>query len=371
MGGDLRATYQEAIRFKTISRKDPEFVQLLDGSFSDQFRALPIRSLNVDTSSEEITFELIPIRDIERPSSSQILLQLVRAPSLILSVGPMLAVFFFCLAQGLSVQFEFVLSSFLGVLLFHIAVNLFNDYYDHMKGEDRLRGKGGSRVLQKGWLRAVTVKRAAWVLLALAGLCGLPAMIWHFSPVALLAGLVALFALEFAFQKLRLKYHGWAEIVAFALTGPLLTAGFTWAITGQVPLAAWVVGCVFGSMTLLYYHAKNFENIMPDSQAGIRTWATRAGFDASKGFSYFVVALILMSSLSFGFLFASDLKLLPTLIAQVLFLIPLVLRIKSLASPLSSELSGLRLEALKLNWITVIALVGGYLWIMATTRMAA
>ena len=38
-------------------------------------------------------------------------------------------------------------------------------------------------------------------------------------------------ALEFAFQKLRMKAHGWSEIFAFLLAGPLLTSAFAWAIS--------------------------------------------------------------------------------------------------------------------------------------------
>jgi 1,4-dihydroxy-2-naphthoate octaprenyltransferase len=186
----------------------------------------------------------------------------------------------------------------------------------------------------------------------------------HFAPVVIVVGLALLAALEFAFQKFRLKYHGWAEIIAFALTGPLLTSGFAWAIADRVTLGAAALGCVFGSITLMYFHASNFENIMPDSQAGVRTWATRSGFDSSQRFFHFTAVLTMLCSLAFVVGFQQDVKLAPLLFAQAMFLVPMVLRVKGLTSPLSSGLAGLRNEAVSLCWITSVALVGGFAWIL-------
>lgn len=325
-------------------------------------RALPVRSLNVGTGAEQVTFEIKPLDDISIPSIYKLIWFLVRPTTLILSLGPMLAALFFCFLHDLAVNGAVALSSFVGVLLFHIALNLFNDYSDHIRGQDRLRATGGTRVIQRGWVRAFEVRRVAWLLLALAVVCALPAVVLHFAPVAIVGGIAFLVGLEFAFQKLRLKYRGFAEILAFVLTGPLLMCGFTWAVTGQVLWYELGLGSIFGAVSLMYFHSANFENIMTDSQAGVRTWATRAGFDASKKFFYFAVALTLTFSALYVFLLEKEVRLLPVFLAQVLLLLPVSLRVKKLASPLSSELTGLRAEALKLNWITLIAFVGGCFW---------
>lgn len=361
----LSPSNETPVRFKTISRLDPEFVTYLDGSFSADLRAIPMRSLNVDSLSEEVTFEIKSFEDIARPSSWRVAWHATRPASLVLSIGPMLATLFYSMAHGHSLAWPVAFSSFLGVLLLHIALNLFNDYSDHMKGQDRLRPKGGSRVIQKGWARAMSVKRAAWTLMGLAVLLGLPAVVLHFAPFLIVGILALLFALEFAFQKLRLKYRGWAEIVGFALTGPLLTTGFAWSITGSFSFSEVVLGCIFGSISLMYFHSANFENIMSDSQAGARTWATRAGFDASKNFFYFTAGLTLFSTFLYVGFIEREPRLYPVFFSQVLFLFPVSLRVKNLASPLSSNLAGLRSEPLKLDWITVIALLGGFLWALA------
>ncbi len=353
-------------RWKTVSRKDPEFLSYLEGRFSKEHRALPVRSLNVDSVMEEVTFEIKPVAEINRPTSLMVAWQALRPQSLVFSIAPLLTTFVYCWAHDRQMNPVIMVSSFVGVLFFHMAVNLFNDYGDHMKGRDRIRSGGGSRVIQKGWLRAVAVKRAAWILTALALLCGLPAIFLHLAPVVIIAGVAGLIGLEFAFQKARLKYHGWAEIAAFGLTGPILCWAFAWTSTGQITLAEGALGSIFGAISLLFFHSANFENIMTDSQAGVRTWATRTGFDASKKFFYFTAGLTLISSLFYIAAIEREWKLVPALLTQILFLVPICLRVAGLKSPLASGLTGLRAEPVKLSWLTMIALVSGYLWIIAS-----
>lgn len=354
-------------RWKTVSRRDPEFISFLDGSFSSQYRALPVRSLNVGTASEQVTFEIVSCDEIKRPPFMNVIGQLIRPESLSLSVWPMAATLFFCLSRGLAVDLAVAISSFIGVLLFHIAMNLLNDYGDHIKGQDRMRDRGGSRVIQKGWLTATSVRRAAWVLLASAGICGLPGIFFssaRVSPLILIVMLATFVALEFAFQKLRLKYRGWAEIVAFLLTGPVLTCAFAWVITGALSWDEAALGCIFGSMALMYFHSGNFENIMSDSQAGVRTWATRAGFDASKRFFYFTAGLVFISAAAYIAFFEREVLLMPYLIAQAIAMVSLSMRVRRLASPLSSELTGLRWAVVWFGLLTSGVLIGTWIAII-------
>lgn len=353
------------MNWKTVSRRDPEFRSYLDGSFSTEERALPVRSLNVETSCEEVTFEIVPVGSIDSPGVIGAAWCLLRPTTWVLSLGPLLVTLLYCLARGKDIHVLIAAFSFAGVISFQAAVTLFKDYYDHIKGRDRLKQKGGNRVIQKGWVRALDVKRAAWALTAFALLCGLPAVATQFSLVAVVAIFAVLAGFEFAFQRLGLKKRGIGEVIAFALTGPLLTTCFAWAITGEAEWAHAALGCVFGSIALMYFHLANFENIMSDDQAGIRTWATRAGFDASKTFFYFTASLVLASMIFHIVVFDSDWRLAPVLAAQVVFLAPLARRVQRLASPLSSELTGIRGEALKLSWLTMAVWAAGYLGVRA------
>lgn len=356
-------TATQNAKWKTISRKDREFVSYLDGSFSSTEFALPVRSLNVGSLLEQVTFEIVQREKIARPSRARVLLTLARPASLVFSFAPMMAVWFFNLSSHATPTTNLFgpLLAMAGVIVFHAAVNFFNDYGDHMRGEDRLRSHGGSRVIQRGWMRARDVKLLAWILVALTALCGLPTLLA--SPAVAIAGVVVLVALEFAFQRLRLKKRGWAEILAFVLTGPMLAGAFSYVLGIAPNLSILTLGCIYGSVALLYFHAANFENIMPDSQAGVATWATRAGFDASKQFFLFVSLVILGSSLAFMFTLPDkqSLPLLPLIFAQAWFLLTANLRVMRLKSPLSSELVGLRFEAVKLSWLTLATMIGGFL----------
>lgn len=350
-------------RWLTMSRRDPEFSSYLDGSFSKTHRALPVRSLNVGTKTEEVTFEIVPVSEIQRPPRLKVIAQAIRVSSLLLSVGPMISTYFYVLARGYENSFWVVLSSFFGVLFFHISVNLFNDYGDHMKGRDRVRPRGGSRVIQNGWVAAITIKRAAWTLMGLAAILGVPAIFLSpmtVHPVAIVAVLAGLVGLEFAFQKLRLKYRGFAELLAFALTGPLLCGGFAWAITGRLLPEFAALGGIYGAISLMYFHSVNFENIMTDSQAGVSTWATRAGFDASKRFFYFTAFLTFACAAVFAFYFERDIGFLAAVLAIGAMIFPLVGRVRALASPLSSGLSKLRLGVIWFSSSTTLVLIGTF-----------
>ncbi|HVK61097.1 MAG TPA: UbiA family prenyltransferase [Bdellovibrionales bacterium] len=344
-------------QLKTLSRADGDFSKYLDGSFSETMIALPIRSLNVGLPSEQITFEVVSRDSVSTPSFGVIASTLARPSTLVFSIGTMWVAWMHILSSG-RVQSSFLaLSAFCGVLIFHVAVNLLNDYGDHMKGQDRMRPFGGSRAIQKGWVRAHTVRKWAVGLIGLSVLLGIPAALA--SPVIVIAAIALLIALEFAFQKLRLKARGWSEILAFAMAGPLLTCGFSWAVSQEMAFTDATLGLTTGLIALLYFHSANLENIMADSQAGASTWATRTGFEASI---LFFVAIAMLIPAASAFQAGSDRNVILVLVGviQAAFLIPVVTKVRKLASPLSSDLVGLRYTVLRLAWLTVIALSAAY-----------
>ncbi len=107
---------------------------------------------------------------------------------------------------------------------------------------------------------------------------------------------------------------------------------------------------------------------MPDSQAGARTWATRAGFDASKTFFFFTVALTMIATLAHVAIFERDVRLSLVVLVEVMALLPVISRVRSIKSPLSSDLTGLRWSAVRLAWLSAFALGGGYLLVMTSAR---
>jgi 1,4-dihydroxy-2-naphthoate polyprenyltransferase len=341
-------------RFLTLADGDPRLEGLLLGDSRDETtRPLLIQS------SPEWTFEFVPLKDIVRPFWLVVWIRALRPDSLVLSVGPILGAFGWLLVFSRATQEPIQLSTaaltVVGILALHASVNLFNDYHDHMRGWDRVREHGGARVISRGWLRARDVHRAAWAAFGIAMFAGAPVVLANLSSGLLLALFALAAALEFAISRFGLKYRGFAEVTAWFMFGPLLTGGFAWAMTGKLIGKSLALGAVYGSLALLCLHLKNFERILVDGRAGLKTWPVRAGFDASKTFTYFCLALISASmALLVVLVDPNPIRLLP-MIVLTLAIGPLASRVWNLKSPLASRMRGLHAAGLRMAWFNLFA----------------
>ncbi len=348
----------EAGRFLTVPDGDPRLNPLLEGFAEDPL----IRPLLIP-SNREWTFELVPLVSIERPNWVVIWIKALRPDTLVLSVGPILATLGWLMAwkrtSGQVLSASQVALTITGILALHASVNLFNDYHDHKRGWDRVQGRGGARAISRGWLRARDVRLAAWSAFAVALVAGIPVVIANFSSGILLAIFALAAALEFAISRFGLKYRGFAEVTAWFMFGPLLTGGFCWAMTGRLVWQSLFLGAVFGSLALLCLHLKNFERILVDSKAGLKTWPVRAGFDASKTFTYFSLALV-SASMAFVLVLVDPVpeKILP-MIVLAFGIGPLAMRVRGLESPVGGRMRGLGAAGLRLAWMNLLAFLLG------------
>lgn len=360
-------------QFKTLAYADPQFESYLRGTFSSHQLAVPIRTLNVRSQKEEVTFEVVNRKDVERPSMLIVLLKLLRPQTLTLSVGTMIVSF--VAAEKFKLPLDFTLSvlTILAVLFFHAAINLLNDFYDHMKGHDRINPQGGSRAIQRAWIPAHFVQKLGLFFLILSFLAGIPVLILHSSIVIVLAALSALAGLEFSTHRLGLKNLGLGEYLVFLLTGPFLTCGFVWATSGLFHRQMILLGFVFGFVTLFFYHVSNIENILVDAHADRRTWAVFIGIDRAKKLLWVIAGLITLSYFAFAISYcvpdwqSGHSLLLEEQKGLVIFLamyaviainmILICVRTGQLHSPLSSELESIRHRSLRLHWLTVICMI--------------
>lgn len=355
-------------RFRTVARQDPEFNSLLDGTFSKSHRALPMRSMNVGTAREEVTFEMVPVSEIQFPSQARLAWTLIRPPSLGFSLVPMLVAWLFGWSRGHDFKVNLVISALVAVLLFHAGVNILDDYFDHRRGRDRLNPRGGSRVIQNGWMRARTLFVAGFGLVGLAILVGLPVVLSSPLLVFVTAVFALLGGLAFVSESLRLKFSGLGESTTFLLTGPLLTCGFAWATSEVLRWEYLILGCAFGFTAVTYYHLKNIENIMIDSQAGARTWAARLGFDGAKRAVWVLNGLAGASVIAFGWTVGSSFVFLIALLIHGFVSFPIARGLSATPSPLSSELKEWRRRGLLVHWTTGLALAA---CILATRALAS
>jgi len=160
----------------------------------------------------------------------------------------------------------------------HLATNLANDYFDHLKGTDSGESIGGSRVIQEGKLSLRALLRAIVVLYVLACLIALYLMIslnlFLILPFVLFAFFSSLF---YVAPPVRYGYHGLGELFVGINMGPIMVVGTYWVIAGQPAWKSLYVSIPIGLMvaSILYY--QSLPDMATDSAAGKRTLALRLG----------------------------------------------------------------------------------------------
>ncbi len=342
----------EAIRPVLVSSLNPHLFRSQNGSAAG--RGAVGRELC------EWTFEYVPLKALRRPKLFKVWLLALRPETWVLSLAPMVSVLGLLPAASVDFSGAQVFSAIAGIIALHAAINLFDDFHDHMRGWDRVDSHGGARVLAQGWLKAGEVRALAWVLFLLSCLAGMYILfVRSAGPLSLVAVVAFLAGLEFAVSRFGLKYRGFAELAAWFMFGPLLTVGLNWALTGGWSVSALALGALFGSVALLSIHLKNFESILIDGQARLQTWPVRAGFDASKTFTVLCAGLV-MFSFALVLVFVSPWpERLLAMVALVSGVGPLLGRVSRIKSPVAGEMRGLYREALRLAWLLFISIIVG------------
>ncbi len=270
--------------FRTLEKKAPEFESYLRGTFSKKERALPVKSLNVNTDQESVTFQIVPLSEIKRPSYFTIWMKAFRPRSFLMVLFPMFVVASKNIVDNVNIDSMTLILATLGVLFLYAAFNLRNDYVDHMKGFDRIDLQLGSRPIQAGWLTAETVRKVANLFIILSFILAFPIFIavppiLLFVAIALLISYLVLFRLRVSFKEI-----AGGELGIFLLVGPLLTSGYELSFTGVIRPETVVIGLIWGGMALMPIHLRNLELIVSQSQAGLHNMVNYFGFDKAKRF---------------------------------------------------------------------------------------
>lgn len=325
----------------TLDRKHPEFMAYLRGTFARDRRALPVRSLNVRTPTESVTFQITPVARIARPAWPVVWLKALRPRSFLLVLVPFLFVLSGTVgAADLDPDLPWIV--LIGLVALHGAFLLRNDVQDHIAGFDRMRSDRGSRAIQSGWLSAAQLEKAAWGLLGVAVVCaGLtvfarPAVGVVVLAAALLGGFT-FFRAETPFREITA-----GQFFFMLLGGPLLFAGLHVALAGATNEVLVGAGFLWGWIALFPVHLRDLENLIVEGQSGRASLVGRAGFDRSLkiirvwwfvallGFAV-LQALIGVSSITWILLAA-------LIVASGVF----ARRVRALRSPAGSEVARVR-----------------------------
>ena len=115
-----------------------------------------VKSFNVGTQFERVTFEVLDRDGLKKksPSFIELLTAILRLPYLSLAFAPVLTV---CLIHYFQGQLFSVAKMYNFICDFVCSYEclLWNDFFDHIGGVDRVSHSSGSRLIQNGWLTAV------------------------------------------------------------------------------------------------------------------------------------------------------------------------------------------------------------------------
>lgn len=346
----------------TLSKTSPDFKAYLEGTFSKELRAIPVQTLNVNSASETVTFRIVPVKEIKCPSGLVLILHLFKVRSFLLVLAPLFLVMTKNVAdRSMSDPLNSIIAT-IGVLFAFIAVNLRNDYMDHMKGIDRVLQKSGSRAIQNGWVTAARVKSFSSLFLLFAIVLAIPLVItvpevFLVILAGLIIGLWAQFQKEHSF-----KYQIGGEFALFIMLGPLLTVGFQLAMGAPYDQEIFWMGCVWGWLVLFIVQLRNFMNIFDCGQAGFKNTVTWLGFDKSRRMLALWWGMFLVFNLSYHVLFAGFYWGFYLALALGFLSINFILKLKSTSSPVGSELRSVFRSGFNLFLLTIGLWVFECLW---------
>lgn len=335
----------------TLEKGSPQFESYLLGTFSSKHRALPVQTLNANSTSESITFKIVPRQEIEKSGLVSFLFLTFKIKNFILVLFPMFLVL--CqnlLRHRLTDPLDAVIAT-IGILCAFVSLSFRNDLSDHLLGIDRVLADRGSRAIQKGWITGQEVKKYAVFFLVLALLCAAPILIAY--PAVTVVLILSLLVGAWAYWK-------GGDVPLFLMLGPLLTAGYQISLGGAVDGEVLALGGLWGWLVLYLRHLKNFAEILPSSQAGFRNTVNALGFDRARRLLAFWWMSFLFLQLAFHLFFRDMAWGLGVFFALNFVSFSFIRRLKRLSSPAGSELPLVYRQG---HWLMVVAVS---LWTLET-----
>ena len=263
---------------------DPRLAEAIDAGRLDGLAVRPI-----DAGDDGIVFEAF-VPD-PAPSAAAIWWRAVRAYSFTATLTP--AVLSLALLKVLGERTNVALAAcaIAAALVMHVGVNLLNDAEDHRRVLDLPGGPGGAGIIQRGWLSARSVRRAAYAAFALAIVLGLPVVAAAPPSLFVLGAVSVVLAFAYSGGPYGLKYHGLGDLAVLALCGPMLTAAFVLSFGASVRASTVALGLVVGFGAVGILHVNNWQDRESDARRGVRTMALWLGEGGSWSYAVAVYAL--------------------------------------------------------------------------------
>ena len=258
-------------------------------------------------------------------------IQNARAYALPQSVLPALVAIFMAVGnENFSVLLSII--AVFGVMLAHLSVNLFDDYFDYQFHSEEVRQQTASEGLRARIAKSpylTSGEATPRELFFVASLFALVALLLGcvifvkrgLTPlyIAMAAGFLGFF---YSGKPIRFCYRGLGELVTGLIFGPLLMAGVHYAACGALNAGVWVVSVAVGLWVVNILYTHSIMEISTDKKVGKKTLAevlkNKSLQLAASAVFNFTPYIILLIALIFGYLqliFAAIFIVLPRSIA--------------------------------------------------------
>lgn len=208
--------------------------------------------------------------DNTAPSTFQAWIQASRPKTLTAAVTPVVVGTSIALAEGAFRPFAALAALYCAIAV-QIGTNIFNDVMDYERGTDTKERLGPLRVTQAGWLPPESVRRAALLVFASAGLVGLYLIVLGGWPV-LLVGVASIIAgMAYTAGPSPLAYNGFGDLFVLIFFGFVAVGGTVYVQAGDLPPAMWFAAGSVGCSITALLDVNNIRDIETDRVAGRRT----------------------------------------------------------------------------------------------------
>jgi 1,4-dihydroxy-2-naphthoate octaprenyltransferase len=171
----------------------------------------------------------------------------------------------------------FFILALLGTLALQVAANLFNEYFDFVKGTEAGKSHGLGLILKNEHLTPNQVLTGALLSVTLGALIGL-FLVWQTGPLILWIGIAAVIVVVmYTASPFALAYIGFGEIAVFIFMGPLIVLGSYYVLAEETSSAVWFGSLPIAFLVAAILHANNLRDLEADREGGKLTLAVRFG----------------------------------------------------------------------------------------------
>lgn len=169
------------------------------------------------------------------------------------------------------------LAALVGGVMIQMGTNLSNDYFDYVKGTDTHERLGPLRVTQAGLVTPSAMKRAIWLVFAIAFLAGVY-LVWRASwPIVIIGIASVLFAILYTGGPFPIGYLGLGDIFVLIFFGLVPVGGTYYAQALEFDLSTVMAGLAPGLFSVAILTVNNLRDIETDRKAGKKTLQVRFG----------------------------------------------------------------------------------------------